>query len=458
MRSLDKERKKLKPNYLDRGELARLIPTAADSNKEAKATSVLLATLMAVPAFSNEILSTIGQRVGQRTKVGCFTEVRFSKEKDTNLRPDGLINLKGTQGRTWSCLVEAKIDNQELVASQVEDYLKLARRNSIDAVLTLSNQPVAHPTHTPVKVSGNLQRSVNLYHISWMNLLTNAQLLLDEDKFESEAQKYILREFIRFMGHPSSGVKRFDKMNSEWREICSQAISKVTLNKTDDMIENTIAAWHQEARDACLIMSEKLNRSVKLRLPKAHAKDPAVRVKDDCDKLVKDLELHFALDVPDAAAPLEVTANLRSRVIAVSMSLEAPKDKKRATSRVSWLLRQLSKTNTENIYIRSNWPNRTQSIQAKLEEAREDPSILIEGNTTNPRSFDVVLIRDIAGKFSGNKKFIEEIEDAVPYFYSEAGQRLQAYIPPAPEIKKTNSSSRGDEEATRNNADHDKNS
>jgi hypothetical protein len=46
-----------------------------------------------------------------------------------------------------------------------------------------------------------------------------------------------------------------------------------------------------------------------------------------------------------------------------------------------------------------------------------------------------MLIRDIAGKFSGSKTFIEQLETAVSDFYAEVGQYLRAYVPPPPQLK-----------------------
>ena len=137
---------------LSKGESARLIPTTADSNKEARATSILLSTLMTVRPFAKEVLSAAGQRIGQMTKIDCYTEVGLAKEKDTALRPDGFMALKNSRSKEWTCIFEAKIDNAELRADQIESYLKIARNNNLDALITLSNQPVAHPTHAPVKV------------------------------------------------------------------------------------------------------------------------------------------------------------------------------------------------------------------------------------------------------------------------------------------------------------------
>lgn len=49
---------------------------------------------------------------------------------------------------------------------------------------------------------------------------------------------------------------------------------------------------------------------------------------------------------------------------------------------------------------------------------------------------------DLAGKFSGRKVFVEELEKAVPHFYQEAGQLLKAWTPPPPKISKAENESK----------------
>jgi hypothetical protein len=427
-----------RPDFLDRGEAARLIPVVADASKEARAASVLMASLMSVPSFAREVFSTIGQRVGTRADLQCFTEIRFKNDEGINLRPDGLMVLDGGRGRTWSCLVEAKIGNAELDLEQVEAYLQLAKLNEIQAVITISNQFVALPTHSPLKISRNSLRSVELYHWSWAYLRTTAQLLLNDDEAASmsEDQRYILSEVHRYLNHDSTGANRFDRMNSDWKEIVGMVISNAVLNKNSPIVENTVAAWHQESKDICLLMTESVRRSVNLRLSRSHSNDPQQRLRDDCEHLATKSELACVLEIPDAASPLEVTAGLKTRSICVSMTLAAPKDRQRASSRISWLLRQLAKANPEDIYIRCNWPGRAPSTQAKLSEVRYESAVLIgENSSLLPNSFDVMLIRDIAGKFSGTKTFIEQLESAVPGFYSEVGQFLRVHVPPPPQVQ-----------------------
>jgi len=429
------------PDFLDRGEPARLIPVTSDSNREARAASILLATMTAVPSFARELLSTLGQKMGARSGLRCYTEIRFKNEQNIKLRPDGLIALDGGRGRTWSCIVECKIGNAELNTEQIESYLQIARQNNIDAVLTISNQYCALPTHSPVHVSKLLLRSVNLYHWSWVYLKTAAHLLLNDD-FDSPEQKYILSEFYRYFSHDSVGVNHFNRMNSDWRELVGQVIANATLSKSSPLVENTVAAWHQEVRDLCLLMSSKVRRPVRLRLSRAHVGDPTERMRSDCDQLALSNQLSCTLDIPDAAAPIDVTANLKARSISVSMSLAAPKDKQRASSRLNWLLRQLTKSDPTDIYIRCNWPGRAAPTQASLVDARQKPDAPLNNiDSMAPVSFDVLLIRDIANKFSGPRTFIESLEAIVPHFYSEIGERLRAYIPPPPRLQELSQSS-----------------
>ena len=82
-----------KPDYLKQGEPARLIPVASD--KEVGAVSIVLSIIQSVPPFAEALMSSIGQRVGIRSKIECFTEVVFKKSPfNAEIRPDGLLIIK----------------------------------------------------------------------------------------------------------------------------------------------------------------------------------------------------------------------------------------------------------------------------------------------------------------------------------------------------------------------------
>lgn len=127
-----------RPSFLEGGEQARLIPVAADSNREARAASILLATLLAVPPFAKLMLGQLGQRIGSRAALDCYTEVVFCRNggAEDGCRPDGLILLDGGRGRQWSCLVEAKIGRAEVDAEQLTKYLAVARGPGSSSVET----------------------------------------------------------------------------------------------------------------------------------------------------------------------------------------------------------------------------------------------------------------------------------------------------------------------------------
>lgn len=141
-------------SILTSGQIARLIPTVADSKKEERATSSLLAAFMVVPEFAREVLSAAGAPTGKRSEITCYTEVCFkTADNDRNCRPDGLI-VVSSQGKKWGALVESKVGSADLKKEQVEEYLDLARAHGIDAVITVSNQFATTPTHHPLLSPG----------------------------------------------------------------------------------------------------------------------------------------------------------------------------------------------------------------------------------------------------------------------------------------------------------------
>ena len=51
-----------------------------------------------------------------------------------------------------------------------------------------------------------------------------------------------------------------------------------------------------------------------------------------------------------------------------------------------------------------------------------------------PVAFEIRMVQDLAGKFSGRSTFIKAVEDVVSRFYEVAGQNLQSWTPKAPKI------------------------
>ena len=150
-------------DILKKAQRARLIPTIAESRKEQRLVSILLATMSVVPAFAKHLLERFGVRTGKTSELLAYTEVEFSPSDandngNSKDRPDGILALS-TRKSWWLALLEAKTDNSEIDQEQIHRYAKIARAYGIDAVITLSNQLTPLPTHVPYSIPKALKES-----------------------------------------------------------------------------------------------------------------------------------------------------------------------------------------------------------------------------------------------------------------------------------------------------------
>jgi hypothetical protein len=418
------------------GEKARLFPVLADRSVEGRTLSIVLATLAQVPEFSTSLLNSIGRKTGKKTRVQAFTEVTFPKRKDAGLRPDGLLIVN--TGRTkWSAFVEAKIGNAPLKQDQIEAYLKLAKEVGVDAVITISNDFAPLPEHHPLPIDRRLTKSVQLLHFSWFSLLTSVNLLALNDQIEDEDHAFLLSELERFLLHPSAGLKRFDRMGPEWNAVLDRLRAGTGISKSTPETLGVVASWQSELRDLCLLLSRKTGAACDLKLSRSHRADPRERMQDDASLLAKTGMLSASIVVPNAAAPIDVEADLSTRTIRASMKLDAPRDKQQQKSRLNWLLKQLKDVEDAEIFIHTNWPGKAAQTVSSLVEARNDPDLHSHSNKSSlPGSFVIMMMAKDGRRFAGQKTFIETIEKlVVTDFYGTVAQRLSAWQPPAPKLR-----------------------
>lgn len=422
------------------GQYARLIPTVADSKKEERATSSLLASFMVVPGFAREVLSDAGAPVGKRIKIVCYTEVTFkNNEKTKGPRPDGLVII--TSGsKQWTALIESKIGNADLTKEQVEEYLDLAKVHGINALITVSNQFATTPTHHPVKVSKNKLRSVELYHFSWLSLKSKAVLLTANKSVDDPEQAYILSELVRYLDHDSSGVSSLSRMPSEWKDLCSSVQHGTALGKTSEVVEHAVSGWHQLLRHLSLNLSMSIGQPVKIALSRAREKDSELNFSEDCTDLAQNNGFSTEFEIPNAASRVIFSADCLRRTVNISMKLEAPKDKTRATASINWITRQLKGKGVDNVGIRAYWPRRISMTSASLAEATEDPAVLIpEGVSDLPTYLEIIRVADLSARFKGAKTFVEGCSKEFPAFYQDVGQHLSKWVAKAPQVKEKES-------------------
>jgi hypothetical protein len=210
---------------------ARLIPTTGiggAEEQEQRATSSLLAVMHAVPEFGRALLAHAGAPAGRIT---TFTEIHIKDlDAGTTSIPDAAIVVERGKLR-WCALVEVKTGGNALRKEQVERYLDLARINSFDAVLTISNDITSDPAISPIAVDVRKTKKVALRHLPWFQVTTEAVLQHRHRKLSDPDQAWLLGELIAYLENEKSGAGGFEDMGDQWVTVRDEARAR-TLNAT----------------------------------------------------------------------------------------------------------------------------------------------------------------------------------------------------------------------------------
>ena len=423
-----------RPEYLISGELTRLIPVA--TNQELRNTGAVGAMLKGVREFAGALLGPLGAPIGKRAKIQVWTEPVFKISKgESKDRPDALIIVDNGR-RQWRALVESKAKSANLDSAQVERYLDLSRDQGIDALITVSNQFVVAPNLSPCVVKKTKTRKVALFHWSWLFLKTEAKIQLAKCAVSDPDQAYMLEEFVRYLEHDSVGVSKFERMGKEWVEACRLYFAKSKLPKNSPVCSAVLRDWDELMRSTALLMSRQLETNVTTVLSQKERKDPSQRFEKLLASFSNSGELCCRLEIPGAASPIAIEADLTRRCVTISMSVLAPKDRKRSRTSVNWLLRQLEKTTDERVMIVARWPGRSNSSCVELSRVREDPDELVVGRTGQlPWCFELRSVSDFGGKFTQRQKFVSELVSCVSKFYESVGQYVVPWQAPPPKPK-----------------------
>jgi hypothetical protein len=410
---------------------ARLIPTTGiggQDEQEERATSSLLAVMGAVPQFGRALLSHVGAPGG---RIEAFTEIRFV-DVDAKLSiPDGAVVVERGKAR-WICLIEVKTGGAELRSEQVERYLELARVNSFDAVLTISNQITASPSESPIAIDPKKLRKVALRHLSWWRVMTEARVEHKHRGISDPDQAWILGELIAYLDHERAGAGGFEDMGDRWVPVRDGA-RESTLKASDPGVRIVATRWEQLVEYLSLGLTQDLGRQVEPLWPKKL--DPAGRRDLHVRSMVDQGKLGASIRVPNAAGPIDLEADLRGRRFRTSIVMTAPKDG-RATTRINWMLRQLS-TAKDDLLIEVRYPLQKEPTSSSLKEARAKPERLLYSADPKrePMAFRLTMSRDLGmkrGRLAGS--FVLESKQQTSEFYRSIVQGLRAWAPAAPRL------------------------
>lgn len=418
---------------VDGWEAARLIPVSGikgSDEQERRGASALLAVFESVHEFNRAVLGPLGALGG---KIECFIEVPFDLA-GRQVRPDGVIRT--TRGKqTWTALVEVKTDRNDLVASQLEDYLDVAREHDYQAVITISNQIATVVGEHPCNVDKKKLKKVQLHHLSWSQIHTEAVIERVNRSVADPDQAWILAELIRYLEHPRSGAVDFDDMGSSWVSVRDGA-TLGTLRPGDPNTLDVAGRFGQLIAFAGMRLSRKLGVEVRPALSRVQLSDGVKRVQNAAADLVERGVLQGSLRVPNAISPIETVVDLRSGRVTCAVTVDAPSEG-RSTTRINWLLRQLG--NAPPGLLIEAFPLRARSgICKPLSEVIDAPQVLFDDPKREIKTFSLRLSAPIGTKRGqGAGSFVGSVLKLVDSFYIDIVQNLKPWSPPAPSVKKS---------------------
>jgi hypothetical protein len=427
----------------ERWKPARLLPTAGikgQEEQERRATSALLAVMRAVPEFGHALLGELG--APKSPTIQTFAEVRFRDTAGKTIVPDGAIVCERGR-RVWTCLVEVKTGTAQLRDEQVAAYLDVAREQGFDAVLTISNQITADASESPVAVDGRKLRRVDLFHLSWWHVITEATVQSRYRGISDPDQAWILDELLAYLGSDAAGTGGFTDMGEHWVSV-RRSGHDGTLRASAE-VRHVAERWEEFAQYLSLGLSQELGEDVTVVRPRNQT--TSARIDAIVRALVEDGCLRTTLRVPAAVGDLELTADLRTRQTLTAVTFPAPTEM-RPKARINWLLRQLREA-PSTLRVDVAYKSARHTVAGLLSDVADAPDRLLydQDPRREPRAFTLTLAARMGqkrGKEEGS--FVRETRKQLVSFYGDLVQNLKAWQPAAPRLREVKPASEPEEQ------------
>jgi hypothetical protein len=221
-------------------------------------------------------------------------------------------------------------------------------------------------------------------------------------------------------------------MGKDWVRVRDAARNK-TLRQRDVGVTEVAENWEAFVEYMSLRLRQRLGRTVEPMYSRSSTRQS--RLDDHAESLGSDGLLEATIKVPDAVAPIAVTADLGSLQVTTSARIRAPQDG-RSKTRINWLLRQL-KDSPDDVRITAKFARTSKTTSLLITDVRNDPAALLLAS--DPKrdivSFDVAITRDMGikgGKTKGS--FVKTTMSQVSAFYGDVLQDIQAWQPRAPRL------------------------
>jgi hypothetical protein len=245
-------------------------------------------------------------------------------------------------------------------------------------------------------------------------------------------QAWILGELIAYLDHERAGAGGFEDMGDKWVAVREGARAH-TLRASDPGVRDVAKRWEQLIQYLALGLTQDLGRDVEPMWPKKV--DPAARLEAAVRLLCSDGKLAASIRVPGAIAPVDLEADLRTRLFTTAVEVQAPKEG-RAKTRISWLMRQL-KDAPDALRVDARYPNARDSVTVPLKDLREKPDKLLLPSDLKreAKSFRISLARELGAKRGrGAGSFVLESKNQASDFYRSTVQLMRPWAAAAPRL------------------------
>src|SRR5690606_17729895 len=138
-------------------------------------------------------------------------------------------------------------------------------------------------------------------------------------------QAWILGELIRYLEHPRSGAMEFKDMGEYWVPV-REAVRTDTLRASDNGVREVASRFDALLRFACLSLGRQLGTEVTPVLSRRWLADPTVRSPALVAELTGSGQLSGSIRIPAPVGNIEVTADLRSRLVTCQIEVDAPRE------------------------------------------------------------------------------------------------------------------------------------
>jgi hypothetical protein len=298
--------------------------------------------------------------------------------------------------------------------------------------LTISNQISGGPQDVPVAVDRRKLRRVDLRHLSWWRILTEAVMQHQHRGVKDPDQAWILGELIAYLEHEKSGAVGFEDMGQNWVKVRNSARDG-TIRVADTGVRDVVDRWEQFIEYLCLGLSQDLG--VQVTSAQSKAKDGERWTESLLAALESEGKLTSSFRVPGAVGPIDVEADLRARLTRANVKVNAPKEG-RPLTRINWILRQVSKA-PKDLRVEVQFARTKETTALLLSDALEEPKALLSPSDPKrePRGFSLSLARPLGTKRGrGERSFVLETRRQVVGFYGGLVEDLTAWQPKAPKL------------------------